>query len=121
MGWVETLGMDRENCLPDLLTYLSKTLCLALLPIFFSTLCDQFALFVENDTRVGEPHSPIAEPLERAPVAHSRRREQLEEPSGSVLDRPADVGDGAEATEVLFLPEGFAEADRVDHSSLVKG
>jgi hypothetical protein len=45
MGWVETLGMDRENCLPDLLTYLSKTLCLALLTIFFSALYDQLTLF----------------------------------------------------------------------------
>jgi hypothetical protein len=45
MGWVETLGMDRENCLPDLLTYLSKTLCLALLTICFSALYDQLTRF----------------------------------------------------------------------------
>src|SRR6266496_1435839 len=75
----------------------------------------------ENDTRVDEsPHSPIAELPERVPGVHFCRLEQPEEPFGNVLDLPADVGGVAEANEVLSLPECFAEADRVDHSSLVK-
>src|SRR6266702_8166385 len=75
----------------------------------------------ENDTRVDErPHNPIAELSERALAVHFCCREQREEPLGNVLDLTADSGAGAEATEVLFLPAGFAGADRVDHSSRVR-
>src|SRR5437899_1819873 len=71
-----------------------------------------------NDRQVGEPRSPVAVLLDKAPAALLYCQEQPVKPRDNARDLPADVGGEVEVNDVLFLPERFAGDDQVDRSSL---
>jgi len=57
------LSMKRKDCLLYVFTYLSNTLCFALLPIVLGTLCHQFALFRKMIDELAVDIPPLVELL----------------------------------------------------------